>query len=64
MTNYTSTMAAWSWGAADIDIENPYFAATVTWTWPAGDYWSRVQLVRTVRSPARRPTAAGASRSE
>lgn len=54
MSRYSSEMTARSWSNPDIDIENPYFAASVTWTWPAGNYWSHVQLVRTDHAPAHR----------
>lgn len=52
MGRYTSTIRADAWGQPNIDVDNPYFATMVEWTWPAGDAWSYVQLVRTVRSPA------------
>lgn len=54
MSGYTATMTAYPSSTPNIDLENPHFGITVEWTWPSGPYWSRFQIVRSVRSPVKR----------
>lgn len=55
MVTYSAApMTANAWSSPDIDIDNPRFSISVSWTWPTQGPWTRFRLVRTVRSPVAR----------